>query len=90
MIVHMEKPGTLNEIKAALEGNDNDKKVEALKQAVAMMLAGEQLPGLFISMIRYVLPSEDHTVQRLLLLYLVSMVNDVRSQRPAVSSPGHA
>ena len=36
-----------------------------------MLLNGEQIPALFITIIRYVLPSEDHTIQKLLLLYLV-------------------
>lgn len=36
-----------------------------------MILSGEQLPTLFITIVRYVLPSENHVVQKLLLLYLV-------------------
>jgi vesicle coat complex subunit len=71
MIVSLDSPGNPNEIKAALEGNDIELKIEMLKKAIAMSLSGENIPGLFICMIRYVLPSEDHTVQRLLLLYLV-------------------
>ncbi|KAK8645279.1 hypothetical protein V6N13_119122 [Hibiscus sabdariffa] len=35
-----------------------------------LLLNGETLPQLFITIVRYVLPSEDHTVQKLLLLYL--------------------
>ncbi|CAI9787151.1 unnamed protein product [Fraxinus pennsylvanica] len=38
--------------------------------AVMLLLNGETLPQLFITIVRYVLPSEDHTVQKLLLLYL--------------------
>lgn len=71
MIVSLDSPGNPNEIKAALEGSDNELKVEMLKKAIAMSLSGEEIPGLFICMIRYVLPCENHTVQRLLLLYLV-------------------
>ncbi|CAI0460684.1 unnamed protein product [Linum tenue] len=41
-----------------------------MKKAVSLLLNGETLPQLFITIIRYVLPSEDHTIQRLLLLYL--------------------
>jgi coatomer subunit beta len=83
MIVHLDKPGTAGEIKTALEGNDDERKIQALKKAIAMMLSGEQIPGLFISMIRYVLPSEDHTIQRLLLLYLVRAVVNGPSPPPA-------
>lgn len=71
MLVHFDKPSSGNEIKEALEGNDGSAKVEALQKAIMMLLNGEQLPALFITIVRYVLPSEDHTVQKLLLLYLV-------------------
>ena len=72
MLVHFDKPSSGNEIKEALEGNDGPAKVEALQKAIMMLLNGEQLPALFITIVRYVLPSEDHTVQKLLLLYLVT------------------
>jgi hypothetical protein len=72
MLIHYDKPSSANEIKEALEGNDTNAKVIAMKNAVMMLLNGEQLPHqLFITIVRYVLPSEDHTVQKLLLLYLV-------------------
>lgn len=63
-------PAIANEIKEALEGNDDDAKIEAMKKAIMLLLNGETLPQLFITIVRYVLPSEDHTVQKLLLLYL--------------------
>uniref|UniRef100_A0A0E0C0W2 Coatomer subunit beta n=1 Tax=Oryza meridionalis TaxID=40149 RepID=A0A0E0C0W2_9ORYZ len=78
----MEKPSTLlvhfdkgsaamaGEIKADLEGSDVAAKVDAMKRAVMLLLNGEALPTLFITVVRYVLPSEDHTIQKLLLLYL--------------------
>ena len=72
MLVHFDKPSSGNEIKEALEGNDGPAKIDALQKAIMMLLNGEQLPALFITIVRYVLPSEDHTVQKLLLLYLVS------------------
>ena len=71
MLVHFDKAGSASEIKEALEGNDAAAKVQAMEKAIMMLLNGEQLPGLFITIVRYVLPSEDHTVQKLLLLYLV-------------------
>ncbi len=72
MLVFTDKQGTATEIRDALEGNDAAAKQAAMKKAVSMLLAGEQLPQLFITIVRYVLPSEDHMVQKLLLLYLVS------------------
>jgi len=76
MLVNNDKAGsfTSSEIKEALEGNDPDRKAEAMRRAIMMLLAGEQLPQLFITIVRYVLPSEDHAVQKLLLCYLVSAV----------------
>lgn len=71
MLVYSDRPASANEIKEALEGNDPEAKVEAMQKAISMLLNGEQLPALFITIVRYVLPSEDHTVQKLLLLYLV-------------------
>lgn len=59
-----------NEIRAALESSDDTAKIQAMQQAITMLLSGEQLPALFITIVRYVLPSENHVVQKLLLLYL--------------------
>lgn len=70
MLVHFDKPASANELKDAFEGNDNAAKVSAMKKLVISMLNGEQLPGLFITIVRYVLPCDDHNVQKLLLLYL--------------------
>jgi coatomer subunit beta len=72
LLVHFDKgtPALANDIKEALEGNDDQAKVEAMKKAIMLLLNGETLPQLFITIVRYVLPSEDHTVQKLLLHYL--------------------
>ncbi|XAR67766.1 hypothetical protein NMG60_11002659 [Bertholletia excelsa] len=71
LLVHFDRgtPALANEIKEALEGNDVPAKVDALKKAIMLLLNGETIPQLFITIIRYVLPSEDHTIQKLLLLY---------------------
>ena len=71
MLVNNDKPGGGSQIKEALEGKDSAAVATAMKQAVMLILNGEQIPGLFITIVRYVLPSEDHTVQKLGLLYLV-------------------
>ena len=42
-----------------------------MQKAITAILAGEQFPSIFITIVRYVLPSENHLVQKLLLLYLV-------------------
>ncbi|KAG6388124.1 hypothetical protein SASPL_153323 [Salvia splendens] len=72
LLVHFDKgtPALANEIKEALEGNDVPAKIDGMKNAIMLLLNGETLPQLFITIVRYVLPSEDHTVQKLLLHYL--------------------
>uniref|UniRef100_A0A0C9RK81 TSA: Wollemia nobilis Ref_Wollemi_Transcript_13888_3353 transcribed RNA sequence n=1 Tax=Wollemia nobilis TaxID=56998 RepID=A0A0C9RK81_9CONI len=72
LLIHFDKgtPAMANEIKESLEGNDMERKQEALKKAIMLLLNGDTLPQLFITIVRYVLPSEDHTIQKLLLLYL--------------------
>lgn len=72
-LVHFDKAASQSEIKEALEGSDSAAKVQAMQKAIMMLLNGETLPALFITIVRYVLPSEDHTIQKLLLLYLVSL-----------------
>lgn len=74
MLVSTDRLGpatTAAEVKAALETGDAEHKAYALQRAIGMLLAGEPIAGLFISIVRFVLPSEDHSVQKLLLLYLV-------------------
>ena len=71
-LVAAEALPTPAEIKAALEDGDDRSRAAAMRAAVSGVLnGGEPIPGLFITIVRYVLPSEDHTVQKLLLLYLV-------------------
>ena len=64
------QPTMGNEVREALENGSDDQKVDAMRKAVMMLLNGEPISNLFITIVRYVLPSEDHTVQKLLLLYL--------------------
>lgn len=70
MLVFNDKALSAGEIREALENGDAAAKAAAMRKAITMLLAGEQLPQLFITIVRYVLPSEDHAVQKLLLLYL--------------------
>ncbi|KAM7254304.1 hypothetical protein ACFE04_031986 [Oxalis oulophora] len=72
LLVHYDKGSTAlaSEIKESLQGNDVESKIDAMKKAIMLLLNGESIPQLFITIIRYVLPSEDHTIQKLLLLYL--------------------
>ena len=58
----------VNDVKGQLEEGDTEDKIDGMKKAIALLLNGEPMPGMFITIVRYVLPSEDKTVQKLLLL----------------------
>jgi hypothetical protein len=70
-----------NEIRTALESGEEHEKIAAMQKAIAALLNGEQLPQLFITIVRYVLPSENHQLQKLLLLYLVRAERDRAQNR---------
>ena len=44
-------------------------KIETLKKVIQLMLNGERLPGLLMTIIRFVLPLQNHTIKKLLLIY---------------------
>jgi len=70
VLVSYDKAANANQVKEALESGKEKEKREAMKKCVYMMLNGENMDSLFMTIVRYVLPSEDHTIQKLLLLYL--------------------
>nr|XP_033323995.1 coatomer subunit beta-like isoform X2 [Megalopta genalis] len=61
----------LNELqlKLDLEKGDAQTKIEALKKTIHMILSEEHLPGLLMTIIRFVLPLQDHTIKKLLLIF---------------------
>ncbi|KAK1127624.1 Coatomer subunit beta [Melipona bicolor] len=61
----------LNELqlKQDLRKGDVQTKIEALKKTIHMILSGERLPGLLMTIIRFVLPLQDHTIKKLLLIF---------------------
>ena len=66
----------IQDLKKNLEFGDDLQKIEALKQAISLMLAGEKLPQLLMTIIRFVLTTRNHIIKKLLLLYweVVDMV----------------
>ncbi|CAG0879752.1 unnamed protein product [Cyprideis torosa] len=53
-----------------LEKGDVRTKTEALKKVIHLILSGEKLPpGFLMTIIRFVLPLQDHTVKKLLLVF---------------------
>lgn len=61
----------LNELqlKQDLEKGNVQTKIDALKKTIHMILSGERLPGLLMTIIRFVLPLQNHTIKKLLLIF---------------------
>ncbi|XP_008549424.1 coatomer subunit beta [Microplitis demolitor] len=61
----------INELsmKMDLEKGDLPVKIEALKKTIYMILNGERVPGLLMTIIRFVLPLQDHTIKKMLLIF---------------------
>ncbi|CAD7089722.1 unnamed protein product [Hermetia illucens] len=57
------------QLKQDLEKGDVNLKIETLKKVIQLMLNGERLPGLLMTIIRFVLPLQNHTVKKLLLIF---------------------
>lgn len=57
------------QLKMDLEKGDTKTKIEALKKTIHMIASGERLPGLLMTIIRFVLPLQDHMIKKLLLIF---------------------
>lgn len=57
------------ELQAELESTDVSRKVAALKKAILLLQSGEDMPRNLMTVIRYCITVEDHTLQKLLMLY---------------------
>ncbi|CAB4056829.1 COPB1 [Lepeophtheirus salmonis] len=56
-------------LKADFEKGDTKIKIEALKKTIYMILSGEKVNHLLMNIIRFVLPSQDHMIKKLLLIF---------------------
>ncbi|CAC5391449.1 COPB1 [Mytilus coruscus] len=56
-------------LKQDLEKGDNKTKIEALKKTIQMILNGEKMPSLLMTIIRFVMPVRDHTIKKMLLIF---------------------
>ena len=52
-----------------VEKGDIPTKVSALKKVMYNILNGEKMPGILMCIIRFVLPLQDHTIKKLLLIF---------------------
>ncbi|XP_055682384.1 coatomer subunit beta [Lutzomyia longipalpis] len=57
------------QLKQDLEKGDTAVKIETLKKVIQLLLNGERLPGLLMTIMRFVLPLQNHTIKKLLLIY---------------------
>lgn len=57
------------QLKQDLEHGNNRVKAAALKKVIQLVLNGDRLPGLLMTIIRFVLPSNDHQLKKLLLVF---------------------
>lgn len=57
------------EICKELESTDIAMKIKALKNAITGMLAGESMPRVLMTVIRFCITCDDHTIKKLLMLY---------------------
>ena len=51
------------------EHGDLRTKTEALKKVIQMMLNGEKMQSLLMTVIRFVMPLQDHTIKKMLLIF---------------------
>mmetsp|Transcript_218 Transcript_218/g.728 ORF Transcript_218/g.728 Transcript_218/m.728 type:complete len:948 (-) Transcript_218:175-3018(-) len=62
-------PPNEEEIRELLEDKDVEKKQEAMKTLITLQLNGEPMPKMLMVVIRFIVPSDDHKLKKLLLIY---------------------
>lgn len=60
---------SVQELTTELESSDPTRKVAALKKTIMLVLAGEEMPRVLMTVIRFCITSEDHALQKLLMFY---------------------
>ncbi|OWF52961.1 coatomer subunit beta-like [Mizuhopecten yessoensis] len=63
------EPPTEMQLRTDLEKGDTRTKTDALKKTIQMILNGEKMPTLLMTIIRFVMPSQDHMIKKLLLIF---------------------
>jgi len=53
----------------SLEKGDLRIKTEALKRVIQQILNGEKMPSLLMVIIKFLMPLDDHTIKKLLLIF---------------------
>ncbi|CAH1800034.1 unnamed protein product [Owenia fusiformis] len=63
------EPPNEMQLRQDLEKGDIRTKQEALKKTIQLILNGEKMPSLLMTIIRFVMPIQDHTIKKLLLIF---------------------
>jgi len=63
------EPPNISELRAQLQEGSTEEKIAAMKKVILLLLNGETLPNLVMTIIQFVMPSKDHTIKKLALLY---------------------
>jgi len=71
VLIYYEKsdPPTSDELAKKLEDKKDSVKAAALEQLILLMINGESYPKLLMTVIRFVVTSNDHRVKKLLMIY---------------------
>ena len=54
---------------ASMESPKVEDKIKAVKESIGLMLQGEHLPKVLMSVIRFCITQEDHFLKKLLMIY---------------------
>lgn len=60
---------TLQDLRKQLETGKDEQKIEAMKKILLIMLNGDPMPQLLMHVIRFVVPSKNKALKKLLLVY---------------------
>eukprot|EP01087_Luapelamoeba_hula_P000371 TRINITY_DN1026_c0_g1_i1.p1 TRINITY_DN1026_c0_g1~~TRINITY_DN1026_c0_g1_i1.p1 ORF type:complete len:975 (+),score=207.36 TRINITY_DN1026_c0_g1_i1:169-3093(+) len=71
LYIHYERPeeATVTQLKQRLETGSDEDKIEALKQAILLLVNGTRMPQLLMTVIRFIQPTRNKVLKKLLLLY---------------------
>jgi coatomer subunit beta len=69
LAVKGEQPPTQDELCKMLENKDDNIKIEGAKKSILMLLNGEKLPRLPMTVIRFCINTKDKMLKKLIMLY---------------------
>ncbi|KAL6053952.1 Coatomer subunit beta [Balamuthia mandrillaris] len=63
------EPINVSALRNRLENGNTEEKIAAMKHMILLMLNGEAMSHLLMTVIRFIMPCKDHTLKKLVLLY---------------------